>query len=192
MPAYRAEPMVSPASNTETYVAMKLFIDNWRWSDVPFYIRTGKRMPQRDTEIFIQFKQPPSLLFRQTSVDKLTPNRLTLQLQPNEGISLSFGAKIPGPLVQVGSVNMSFNYKDYFHAAPQTGYERLLYDCMLGDATLFQRSDMVESAWQIVGPVLDVWGALTARNFPNYPAGSWGPREADELLRRDGREWNIE
>jgi glucose-6-phosphate 1-dehydrogenase len=192
MPAYRSEDMVSAASNTETYVAMKLFIDNWRWADVPFYIRTGKRMPKRDTEIFIQFKRPPSLLFRHTSAANLTPNRLILQLQPDEGISLSFGAKIPGPVVQVGSVNMNFSYKDYFHVAPQTGYERLLYDCMMGDATLFQRSDMVESGWQIVGPVLDVWGALPARNFPNYPAGSWGPKDADELLRRDGREWNTE
>jgi glucose-6-phosphate 1-dehydrogenase len=192
LPGYRTEPMISPTSNTETYVAMKLFIDNWRWTDVPFYIRTGKRMPKRDTEIFIQFKQPPSLLFRNTSVDKLKPNRLILQLQPDEGISLSFGAKVPGPVVQVGSVNMSFSYKDYFHATPQTGYERLLYDCMMGDATLFQRSDMVETAWQIVAPVLDVWGALPARNFPNYAAGSWGPKEADDLLRRDNREWNTE
>jgi glucose-6-phosphate 1-dehydrogenase len=188
--AYRSEPMVSPASNTETFVAMKLYIDNWRWADVPFYLRTGKRLPKRVTEIAIQFKRAPFLLFRQTSVDKLTPNRLVLHLQPDEGISLSFGAKVPGPLVRIGGVNMNFNYKDYFNATPQTGYERLLYDCMCGDATLFQRSDMVETAWQIVGPILDVWGALPARNFPNYAGGTWGPKESDDLLRRDNRHWS--
>ena len=191
MPGYRSEPMVSPTSNTETFVAMKLIIDNWRWADVPFYLRTGKRLPKRATEIAIQFKRAPFTLFRRTSVDQLAPNRLVLHLQPDEGISLSFGAKIPGPVVNLGAVDMSFNYKDYFKVAPQTGYERLLYDCMLGDATLFQRSDMVESAWQIVGPILDVWGALPARNFPNYPAGEWGPKEADDLLRRDNRSWNT-
>jgi glucose-6-phosphate 1-dehydrogenase len=190
MAGYRTESNVSPTSNTETFVAMKLYIDNWRWADVPFYLRTGKRLPKRVTEIAIQFKRAPFLLFRQTSVDKLTPNRLVLHLQPDEGISLSFGAKIPGPLVRLGGVNMSFNYKDYFNATPQTGYERLLYDCMCGDATLFQRSDMVEAAWQIVGPILDVWGALPARNFPNYPAGSWGPKESEDLLRRDNRHWS--
>ena len=190
MPAYRSEPNVSPTSNIETFVAMKLFVDNWRWAEVPFYLRTGKRLPERVTEIAIQFKRAPFLLFRQTSVEKLAANRLVLHLQPDEGISLSFGAKIPGPVVRLGAVDMDFHYKDYFNATPQTGYERLLYDCMLGDATLFQRSDMVETAWQIVGPILDVWGALPARNFPNYPAASWGPKEADELLRRDGRSWS--
>ncbi len=189
MAAYRSEPLVPPQSNTETFVAMKLFIENWRWADVPFYLRTGKRMPKRVTQIAIQFKRAPFLLFRDTSVDQLTPNRLVLHLQPDEGISLSFGAKVPGPAVRIGGVDMNFNYKDYFNASPQTGYERLLYDCMLGDATLFQRSDMVEMAWQIVGPVLDVWGALPPRNFPNYPAGTWGPKEADDLLRRDNRHW---
>jgi len=191
MPGYRSEDMVSPTSNTETFVAMKLFIDNWRWADVPFYLRTGKRLPKRVTEIAIQFKRAPFLLFRHTSVDRLTPNRLVLHLQPDEGISLTFGAKIPGPVVQLGSVDMNFKYKDYFNATPQTGYERLLYDCMLGDATLFQRSDMVESAWRIVGPILDVWGALPARNFPNYPAGTWGPKEAEDLLLRDNRTWST-
>ncbi len=191
MPGYRSEANVSPTSNIETFVAMKLFIDNWRWADVPFYLRTGKRLPKRATEIAIQFKRAPLLLFRQTAVDELSANRLVLHLQPDEGISLSFGAKIPGPLLQLGSVDMNFNYQDYFNAAPQTGYERLLYDCMLGDATLFQRSDMVESAWQIVGPILDVWGALPARNFPNYPAGTWGPKEADDLIRRDNRAWST-
>ena len=169
---------------------MKLFIDNWRWADVPFYLRTGKRLPQRSTRIVIQFKRAPFVLFRKTAVDKLEPNRLILHLQPDEGIKLSFGAKIPGPVVQIGDVEMNFNYTDYFKAAPQTGYERLLYDCMLGDATLFQRSDMVETAWHVVAPILDVWEALPPRRFPNYSAGSWGPPEADELLTKDHRHWS--
>jgi glucose-6-phosphate 1-dehydrogenase len=187
--AYRSEQLVSPTSRTETYVALKLFVDNWRWADVPFYIRTGKRLPKRITEIVIQFKRAPFLLFRQTSVQKLTPNRLVLYLQPDEGISLSFGAKIPGPIVRIGGVKMDFQYKDYFGSKPSTGYERLLYDCMLGDATLFQRSDMVETGWNVVAPVLDVWEALPPRKFPNYASGTWGPREADEMMERDKRQW---
>jgi glucose-6-phosphate 1-dehydrogenase len=186
---YRQEPMVAPGSRTETYAAMKLFIDNWRWADVPFYVRTGKRMTSRVTEIVVQFKRAPFVLFRKTAVDKLEPNRLVLHLQPDEGISLSFGAKMPGPVVRLGGVDMSFNYADYFNAAPQTGYERLMYDCMLGDATLFQRSDMVEAAWHVVAPIQNVWGALDTRDFPNYAAGTWGPAEADELLKQDGRHW---
>jgi glucose-6-phosphate 1-dehydrogenase len=186
---YRQESMVSPTSRTETFVALKLFIDNWRWADVPFYIRTGKRMPKRVTEIVVQFKRAPFVLFRQTAVDRLEPNRLILHLQPEEGISLSFGAKVPGPVVRLGEVDMAFKYSDYFNATPQTGYERLLYDCMLGDATLFQRSDMVETAWKVVTPIQNVWGALEPREFPNYPAGSWGPEAASELLARDDRHW---
>ena len=164
-------------------------IDNWRWADVPFYIRTGKRMPKRLTEIAIQFRRAPFVLFRDTPVEKLSHNLLVMHIQPDEGISLRFGAKIPGPTVHVGSVNMDFKYVDYFGSEPSTGYERLLYDGMIGDATLFQRADMVEAGWSIVSPVLDVWKALPARSFPNYAAGTWGPREADELLRRDGRRW---
>jgi glucose-6-phosphate 1-dehydrogenase len=191
VPAYRAEPMVAPDSRTETFVAMKLFIDNWRWADVPFYLRTGKRLPKRATQIAIQFKRAPFVLFRKTAVDRLEPNRLVLHLQPDEGISLSFSAKVPGPVVQIGDVNMNFNYTDYFNATPQTGYERLLYDCMLGDATLFQRSDMVETAWHVVAPILDVWEALPPRKFPNYASGTWGPPEADELLTKDHRHWST-
>jgi glucose-6-phosphate 1-dehydrogenase len=187
---YRSEPMVAPDSRTETFVAMKLFIDNWRWADVPFYLRTGKALPKRATEISIQFKRAPFVLFRKTAVDRLEPNRLVLHLQPDEGISLSFGAKIPGPVVQIGDVDMNFNYTDYFNATPQTGYERLLYDCMLGDATLFQRSDMVETAWHVVAPILDVWEALPPRRFPNYAAGTWGPPEAEEMLTKDRRHWS--
>jgi glucose-6-phosphate 1-dehydrogenase len=190
--AYRHEPLVAPDSRTETFVAMKLLIDNWRWADVPFYLRTGKALPKRSTEIAIQFKRAPFVLFRKTAVDRLEPNRLILHLQPEEGISLSFGAKIPGPVVQIGGVNMNFNYTDYFNATPQTGYERLLYDCMLGDATLFQRSDMVETAWHVVAPIQDVWEALPPRKFPNYAAGTWGPPEADELLAKDHRHWILE
>jgi glucose-6-phosphate 1-dehydrogenase len=191
VPAYRAEPMVAQDSRTETFVAMKLYIDNWRWADVPFYLRTGKRLPKRTTQIAIQFKRAPFVLFRKTAVDRLEPNRLVLHLQPDEGISLSFGAKVPGPVVQIGDVNMNFNYTDYFNATPQTGYERLLYDCMLGDATLFQRSDMVETAWHVVAPILDVWEALPPRKFPNYASGTWGPPEADELLTKDHRHWST-
>jgi glucose-6-phosphate 1-dehydrogenase len=189
VPGYRSEASVRPESTTETFVAMKLAIDSWRWADVPFYVRTGKRLPARTTEIAIEFRRPPLLLFRQTGVDQLTPNRLVLHLQPEEGISLSFGAKVPGPVVRLGTVNMDFQYADYFGSDPSTGYERLLYDCMAGDATLFQRADMVEAGWSVVAPILDVWHALPPRGFPNYAAGSWGPKEADELLARDGRHW---
>ena len=146
-------------------------------------------MTNRVTEIVVQFKRAPFVLFRKTAVEKLEPNRLVLHLQPDEGISLTFGAKIPGPVVRLGGVDMAFNYADYFNVAPQTGYERLMYDCMLGDATLFQRSDMVEAAWHVVAPILNVWGALDPREFPNYPAGSWGPADADDLLTKDGRHW---
>ncbi len=187
--AYRGEPLVGAGSNTETFVAMKLQIDNWRWADVPFYLRTGKRMPRRVTEIAIQFKRAPFTLFRDTPVERLSPNRLVMHIQPEEGITLGFGAKVPGPLVRLGAVNMDFAYADYFGATPSTGYERLLYDAMSGDATLFQRGDMVEAAWNVVGSILDVWKALPARNFPNYASGTWGPAQADELLQRDGRQW---
>jgi glucose-6-phosphate 1-dehydrogenase len=189
VPAYRSESQVAPNSTTETFVALKLTIDNWRWADVPIYLRTGKRMPKRVTEIAIQFKRPPLLLFRDTPVERLRTNRLVIHIQPNEGISLRFGAKIPGPIMSLGAVEMDFNYVDYFGSTPSTGYERLLYDCMVGDATLFQRADMVEAGWSVIEPILDVWKALPPRAFPNYPAGTWGPKEADELLERDGHEW---
>src|SRR6185312_8399299 len=190
VPAYNAEPKVARDSQTETFVALKLSIDNWRWADVPFYVRTGKRLAKRATEVAIQFRRAPFVLFRETPVDHLTPNLLVLHIQPDEGISLRFGAKIPGPIVRVGSVDMDFQYTDYFGSEASTGYERLLYDCMVGDATLFQRADMVEAGWSVVQPILDVWKALPPRNFPNYAAGSWGPKEADDLIRRDGRAWH--
>ncbi len=189
VPGYRAEPNVSPTSHMETYVAFKLYIDNWRWADVPFYLRTGKRMPQRVTEIAIQFKKAPHMLFRNTPVESLAPNLLVIRIQPNEGISLRFGAKIPGPTVRVGTVDMDFQYADYFGDAPSTGYETLLHDVMAGDATLFQRADNVEVGWSIVEPILDVLKAIPPAGFPNYAAGTWGPRQADELLERDGCRW---
>jgi glucose-6-phosphate 1-dehydrogenase len=187
---YRYEPGVSPESRTETFVALKLNIDNWRWVGVPFYLRTGKRLAKRHTEITIQFKQTPFVLFRNAPGHKHT-NQLVIQIQPVEGISLSFGAKIPGPILRIGSVDMSFEYSKYFGADAYTGYEVLLYDCMIGDATLFQRADMVEAGWNVVDPVLDVWKALPPRRFPNYAAGTWGPKESNDLLQRDGREWRT-
>jgi glucose-6-phosphate 1-dehydrogenase len=187
--AYRSEPRVDPNSTTETYAALKLIIDNWRWAEVPFYLRTGKYLPERVTEIAIQFKRPPFLLFRDTSIDHLTPNFLVLRIQPKEGISLQFGAKVPGPVLRMGAVDMDFQYANYFGTTPNTGYETLLYDCMIGDATLFQRADNLEAGWSVVAPILDVWQALPTRNFPNYAAGTWGPTAADKLLEQDGRRW---
>jgi glucose-6-phosphate 1-dehydrogenase len=189
VPGYRNEPDVPSDSRTETFVAMKLAIDNWRWADVPFYLRTGKHLAAQTTQIVIQFRRAPFVLFRDTEVENLMPNQLVLHIQPEEGISLQFAAKVPGPIMRLGAVDMNFKYADYFGTQPSTGYERLLHDCMIGDATLFQRADMVEAGWCVVSPALDVWKALPPRNFPNYAAGTWGPKEADELLERDGRHW---
>lgn len=186
---YRSEPLVAPHSNTETYAALRLSIDNWRWAGVPFFLRTGKRMPVKHSEIVIQFKKAPFVLFRETSVEKLTTNRIVIHIQPDEGITLHFGAKVPGPIVQMGAVDMDFNYVDHFGEQIATGYERLLFDCMAGDATLFQRADMVEAAWRIVTPILDVWQAIPPRGFPNYDAGSWGPADADSLIAECGGRW---
>ncbi|MFY9823487.1 MAG: glucose-6-phosphate dehydrogenase [Thermoanaerobaculia bacterium] len=190
-PGYRGEKSVAPNSSTETFAALEMFIDNWRWADVPFYLRTGKRLPKRATEIAIQFKRAPLMLFRDTPVERLSPNLLVLHIQPDEGISLRFEGKVPGPQMKLGTVRMHFEYADYFGAQPHTGYETLLYDCMLGDTTLFHRTDMVETGWRVVTPILDVWKALAPRNFPNYAAGSWGPKEADELIQKDGRKWRA-
>jgi glucose-6-phosphate 1-dehydrogenase len=190
LPGYRNEPRVSPTSDTETFVGLKLLIDNWRWAGVPFYLRTGKRLPQRATEIEIQFRRSPFVLFRKTKIPDLQTNRLVIHIQPDEGISLRFGAKVPGPVMKLGLVNMEFDYARDFGVSHSTGYERLLYDCMIGDATLFQRADMVEAGWKVIQPLLDVWKAVPPR-FPNYPSGTWGPAEADELLARDGRRWRM-
>jgi glucose-6-phosphate 1-dehydrogenase len=189
VPAYRAEPGVPPDSRTETFVAIKLQVDNWRWAGVPFYLRTGKRMASRSTYVVIQFRRAPFVLFRDTEVENLMPNQLVLHIQPEEGIALRFAAKTPGPAMHLGTVDMDFEYADYFGKQPSTGYERLLHDCMVGDATLFQRADMVEAGWGVVSPILDLWKALPPRNFPNYPSGSWGPKEAEDLVERDGRHW---
>ncbi|HKO60477.1 MAG TPA: glucose-6-phosphate dehydrogenase [Pyrinomonadaceae bacterium] len=190
-PAYRVEPNVAPDSSIETYVALKLLIDNWRWADVPFYLRTGKRLAARDTEIAIRFKRAPFVLFRDTPIERLNRNRLVLHIQPDEGISVRFGAKIPGSTMNIGAVDMKFDYEDYFGDTPSTGYERLLHDCMEGDATLFQRADQVEAGWAVVEPIQRAWQEGPPPDFPNYKAGTWGPKEADEMLKRDGlwREW---
>ena len=187
--AYREEPGVAAESKTETYVAMRLGIDNWRWAGVPFYLRTGKRLTRRTTEIAIQFKQAPFALFRDTPVEILTPNVLALQLQPDEGASLQFGAKIPGPEIALGGVRMNFSYKDYFKTEPTTGYETLVYDCMIGDAMLFNRADGVEAGWEVVQPILDLWQGDKTVPLEIYPSGSAGPEGADQLLWRSGRKW---
>ena len=189
IPGYRQEPHVAPGSNTETFVAMKLKIDSWRWTGVPFYLRVGKAMPTRVTEVAIVFKRPPLTLFRNTPIDSLTPNELVLSIQPNEGISLKFGAKVPGATMTLGAVDMDFRYSEHFGTRPATGYERLLYDAMMGDQTLYQRADIVEAAWTVVGPVLDVWQALPPRAFPNYERGTWGPADAAQLIEHDKRRW---
>ena len=185
---YREEPNVASDSNIETFVALKFTIDNWRWADVPFYLRTGKRMPNRVTEIAIHFRRTPFVLFRHTPVTDLQANKLLIHIQPQEGISIQMGAKIPGPLMSIGQVNMNFDYAHEFHSSPATGYERLLHDCMLGDQTLFQRADMVETGWGVIEPVQEVWNALPA-HFPNYAAGTWGPEAANALIEKDGRQW---
>ncbi|MPY86521.1 MAG: glucose-6-phosphate dehydrogenase [Luteitalea sp.] len=189
LPAYRSEDHVVRDSDVETYVAWRLMVENWRWAGVPFYVRTGKRLPKRVSEIAIQFKSPPFVMFRKTNVESLQPNILVVRIQPDEGISLRFDAKVPGQTLRLGTVKMNFHYEDYFGESPSTGYETLLYDSMMGDATLFHRADIVEEGWEKVMPVLDAWQHEPVTDFPNYAAGSWGPEAADELLRRDGRSW---
>jgi glucose-6-phosphate 1-dehydrogenase len=192
VPAYRAEPKVSPTSQTETYAAMRILVDNWRWAGVPFYVRSGKRLSRRDTQISIVFRRPPLLLFEDIGLEKVDPNRLDILVQPEEAISISMRAKKPGASIELQPVKLHFNYKDFGPVAPSTGYERLLHDCIAGDTTLFHRADMVEASWRIVAPVLDVWSTLPARDFPNYAAGTLGPGAATELLARDGRGWVLE
>jgi glucose-6-phosphate 1-dehydrogenase len=186
---YRQEANVDPNSSVETFVALRLRIDNWRWAGVPFYLRTGKRMPKRSTEIAIRFKEAPYALFRDTPVDEFGANWLIIQVQPDEGIRLRFNAKRPGTVLALENVAMDFKYADWFGQASAVGYETLLYDCFTGDSTLFQRADQVEASWAIVQPVLDAWHKQAATDFPNYAAGTAGPAAADELLARDGRKW---
>ncbi len=186
VPGYREEPGVSQTSRTETFVAARVLIDNWRWAGVPFYLRTGKRLGKRSTEIMIQFRCAPHIVFRDREIE---PNRLVLNIQPEEGISVSFGAKRPGTEMRIGNVNMSFNYKEGFGEASRSAYATLVNDCLRGDATLFDRGDNVEAAWSLVDPILDVWSAAKSAKVPEYSAGNWGPRESDQLLERDGRQW---
>ncbi|MDQ3044367.1 MAG: glucose-6-phosphate dehydrogenase [Chloroflexota bacterium] len=186
--AYREEPDVSPASRTETFVAMRLEIDNWRWAGVPFYLRTGKRLPRRVTEIAIEFKQVPHLMFQSIGELDLSPNVLTMRIQPDEGIALRFAAKVPGATTRLRTVRMDFLYGASFGEAGPDAYERLLLDAMLGDPTLFARRDEVEAAWQLMQPILDAWSDQPVPVYP-YEAGAWGPSKAESLIRRDGREW---
>lgn len=188
--AYRASKDVNPKSTTETFAALKLTMDNWRWAGVPFYLRTGKRLSAQYTEVVIQFRRAPTVMFKNTDIENIKPDMLVLRIQPNEGIQMSFGAKIPGPTMKIGTVNMNFCYEDYFGHKPATGYETLIYDCMKGDATLFKHAETVEKGWEIVQSVLDVWAALPPREFPNYAAGTWGPGAAGDLTKRDGRLWH--
>jgi glucose-6-phosphate 1-dehydrogenase len=188
---YRQEKDVNPESNTETYVALKLFVDTWRWAEVPFYMRSGKHMASKVTEIVIQFKRVPHLFFRLSPEDQMEPNLLCIRIQPDEGISLRFGAKAPGPEMRLRQVQMNFSYAEAFKAEPATAYETLLLDAMEGDATLFNRGDAVELAWEVVEPLLEIWSATRPfQGFPNYAAGTWGPATADALLNRDGRAWH--
>ena len=187
---YREEPGVSPRSTTETYVAMKVFIDSWRWAGVPFYLRTGKHLPKRVTEIAIQFKQAPLMIFKRSEAyGQVEPNVLTLRIQPDEGISLKFGAKVPGTEMQIRSVNMDFFYGSSFVREQPEAYERLLLDCMLGDSTLFTRIDEVEAAWTFLQGILDEWQEQPPETVLTYDSGSWGPQAADEFIWRDGRRW---
>jgi glucose-6-phosphate 1-dehydrogenase len=193
VPSYRAEARVARGSTTETCAALKVFVENWRWAGVPFYLRTGKRLARRETHISIQFRRPPLLLFEGAGVERIEPNRLDILIQPEEAIRIGMKAKRPGAGIDLANVKLEFSYRDFGDEPPTTGYERLLHECMIGDSTLFYRADMVEAAWRIVTPVLDLWSSLPARDFPNYPAGSWGPPAAAELLHRDGRQWvNVE
>lgn len=190
VPAYRDEPRVAPTSPRETYVALKLFIDNWRWADTPFYLRHGKRLPKRVTEIAIQFKRAPHLLFAETTGEQLEANLLLARIQPDEGISLRFAAKVPGPTMQLRSVHMDFLYGSSFLVDSPDAYERLLLDCMLGEATLFTRNDEAEQAWAFVTSLLQGWERVQPE-FPNYEAGTWGPEAADRFIERDGRHWRA-
>jgi glucose-6-phosphate 1-dehydrogenase len=190
VPGYRQEEGVAPDSRTETYVALKLKVDNWRWAGVPVYIRTGKRLPKRLTEVALQFHSVPHLPFAASEARGLHPNTIVLRIQPDEGVSLRFGAKVPGQAFRVRDVLMDFSYGAAFIEEPPDAYERLLLDAMVGDPTLFIRTDEVEQSWRIVDPILDAWADQEAP-LARYAAGAWGPKEADRLLEREGRQWRT-
>ncbi|EGV33479.1 glucose-6-phosphate 1-dehydrogenase [Thiorhodococcus drewsii AZ1] len=188
-PGYRREEGVASDSTTETFVALRLFIDNWRWAGVPIYIRTGKAMPKRVSEVAVQFKAVPHMLFNTDTDHPLEPNVLALRIQPDEGLALRIGTKLPGPKVKIYPVKMDFRYGSTFGDQSPEAYERLLLDVMAGDATLFMRDDAVEASWQWIQPILDAWASSGERWLPEYPAGSWGPIEADRLIHADGYDW---
>ncbi len=189
IPAYREEPDVSPHSNTETYAALKLYVDNWRWQDVPFYLRTGKRMAAQVSEISIRFRDVPHHAFPASAGLNAQPVRLVIQIQPEQGIVFKFMAKEPGPELRLRPVDMRFSYREAFRADPPSAYETLLWDVLIGDATLFMRSDQVEAAWAFLMPIIEVWRDNPAPDFPNYVAGAWGPEMAESLIARDGNNW---
>ena len=191
VPGYLAEPGVNPKSQTETFVALKLFVDNWRWAGVPFFLRTGKRLPKRASEISIQLKDVPPILFNANGPAALDPNVLSIRIQPDEGFSLGINSKVPGPRVRIYPVKMDFHYGSTFGGTTPEAYERLLLDVMAGDATLFMRRDAVEAAWRFVMPIIDRWASQTDGTVPPYAAGEWGPREADRLIECTGRKWRA-
>jgi glucose-6-phosphate 1-dehydrogenase len=190
VPGYKQEKGVDPNSATETYIALKLFIENWRWEDVPFYIRTGKRLPTRSTEVTIQFKRVPHQMYKPTETKGLVPNRLTIRIQPDEGIALKIGAKIPGAAQHLESVDMGFTYTEAFGIESPDAYERLIADCMLGDSTLFIRRDEIEASWRIIDSITSAWAKISPDTVYPYPANTWGPPESDALIENDGRKWD--
>ncbi len=187
--AYREEPYVDPNSQTETYVALKMAVDNWRWAGVPFYLRTGKRLHRRNTQIVVQFRNAPLELFRRTGAMPPRPNSLVLGIQPEENICLEFEGKVPGPVIETTTVRMDFDYREHFRVEHRTGYETLLYDAMIGDASLFKRADMIEAGWAVIQPILDAWAAGRGGELDRYAAGSEGPRAADDMIHTGGRAW---
>jgi glucose-6-phosphate 1-dehydrogenase len=189
VPAYQAEPGVVPGSPTETFAAVKLYVDNWRWQDVPFYLRTGKRLTTKASDVMIQFRPVPHQSFPKTAAITWQPNRLIIHIQPQEGILLRFQAKQPGPILHLSPVDLHFSYQETFQTKSPEAYETLLADVMSGDATLFMRADQVETSWSVLTPILDAWADLKPDDFPNYPSGTWGPEAADELIAQDGRSW---
>jgi glucose-6-phosphate 1-dehydrogenase len=187
--SYHHEPDVAPNSGTETFAAVKFFVDNWRWQDVPFYLRTGKRLPTRISQAFIQFKPVPHQSFPSEATVAWQPNRLVIRIQPEESILLRFQAKEPGPDMRLSPVEMRFCYRDAFKVSPPEAYETLLLDVIRKDATLFMRADQIETAWSVVTPIIEAWETTKPTDFPNYQAGTWGPESAETLIAQDGRSW---